>query len=1233
MEGTMKTPKTLNESLEFYKEIMNDELEYEIRFGTIKGKEPITKIQYDNIIKQFISQGFNVSEPEYILRIMCETRSEEGTYSMSDIRTEISGMSQITQYCKSNHIIYDGNLISKMYKKIPFSNNDIPIRPIDVPNYNFRIGMANEIPLHEGDIETKLLIDNWKENKKTFRYMNRYTLTHKDYPLKIDMSIVKSSTNKKGKYKPSYSLQESRVLESSEKYEVEIELLNQDVELEDLIKKVRTSIRIVLSGIQSTNYPISDVEQKDILDEYMRVIWGNSHKGKILPKHFCGPSSSTLHMDNLLEKEGSISVLTNYSVTEKADGDRKLLYISKSGKIYLIDTNMNIQYTGASSDNAESYNSILDGEHILHDSKHNYINLYAAFDVYYINKKNVRGEQFINEHDSRLTLLNYMVKDLDIKSHTFKLECKNFEYQGSIFECCKKVLENKYQYVTDGLIFTPIHLGVGEENGKQSKPLKTSWKHSFKWKPPEYNTIDFLISTKKENGEDVVKHSFQPGTNLEGVALKQYKQIVLCVGFDEKKHGYVNPCLDVFNNSVDFVEDENEEQYHPKRFYPTTPFDENAGLCNVKLENGNDGVLRMMSEEGEVIEDNMIVEFKYNMERVKGWNWEPLRVRYDKTMEYRKGGKNYGNAFHVADSNWHSIHHPIHENILKGEEVITKEEISDEIYYVQQNRNDFMKPLRDFHNLYVKKNLITCVSPPGGTLIDMAVGKGGDIPKWNNTNLRYVFGIDVSKDNIENRMNGVCSRYLNHKKMKEDIYDAMFLQGDTSKNIRNGEAFAVERSKNISDGLMGKGGRNVEIIGQNVHDNYGVGKDGFDVCSIQFALHYMFENKNTLHSFIRNVCENVKMGGYFIGCAYDGNKILKLFKDKKVKENESYAIYEKGSKLWEITRRFSEDVLEPDESSLGMTIEIYQETFQKVFKEYLIHYDYLDRIMENYGFLRLKKDELIKLGLDDSYSFSELFASMRKKARESKEYGAAPKMKGYEKEISFLNKTFIYKKVRSVDIEQIYNSHLSDGSKLLEEVPVEEPVEEPAEEPPVEEEPAEEPAEEPPVEEPAQEEYKGAEEVKEDGFTGYSPIESPKASDMSEFLNTDKPEIIMMMGFPNSGRSEMASKIIENDNYSLVQEKEIAKIKSLSLKEIKLGKSVVIDSTNSNKKKRKEIVDFAKKHKYSITCIHHLKTLEEVLKINDSLPVMEKTPKRTFTLYNKTYEEPTEDEGFTLITL
>ena len=38
---------------------------------------------------------------------------------------------------------------------------------------------------------------------------------------------------------------------------------------------------------------------------------------------------------------------------------------------------------------------------------------------------------------------------------------------------------------------------------------------SYKWKPPEFNTIDFLITTKKdENGRDLIKNKFNEGTNL-----------------------------------------------------------------------------------------------------------------------------------------------------------------------------------------------------------------------------------------------------------------------------------------------------------------------------------------------------------------------------------------------------------------------------------------------------------------------------------------------------------------------------------------------------------------------------------------------------------------------------------------------------------------------------------------------------------------------------------------------
>ena len=64
----------------------------------------------------------------------------------------------------------------------------------------------------------------------------------------------------------------------------------------------------------------------------------------------------------------------------------------------------------------------------------------------------------------------------------------------------------------------------------------------------------------------------------------------------------------------------------------------------------------------------------------------------------------------------------------------------------------------------MKKILIQSVSKRGNTLIDFACGKAGDLPKWIASNLSFVMGIDISKDNIENRLNGACARYLNYKK-------------------------------------------------------------------------------------------------------------------------------------------------------------------------------------------------------------------------------------------------------------------------------------------------------------------------------------------------------------------------------------------------------------------------------------------------------------------------------------
>ena len=54
----------------------------------------------------------------------------------------------------------------------------------------------------------------------------------------------------------------------------------------------------------------------------------------------------------------------------------------------------------------------------------------------------------------------------------------------------------------------------------------------------------------------------------------------------------------------------------------------------------------------------MIVEFAYE----DGWkHYECVMIKQNNIGEV----KTHGNAYHVANSNWHSIHHPISEDMLK----------------------------------------------------------------------------------------------------------------------------------------------------------------------------------------------------------------------------------------------------------------------------------------------------------------------------------------------------------------------------------------------------------------------------------------------------------------------------------------------------------------------------------------------------------------------------------------
>ena len=1063
--------------------------EFEIRFGSnSKLSKPISKIDYDNVVKQLLSCGFKpeIEDGLHILRIQNEYIDQRsGITKMSNIRAEILGTDLIQEYCRSNSLQKLMNLPSNLMNKLKFTQKTLPVakngtllKPVDMGDFNFRVSYQLEQEFNMNTNVSQKIISKWNDSKKMFRCMNRVRFYHPEYPVFADLSIVKSSKKSNHIPIPQYTIQEAGVFNNIETYEIELEIDNSRVgtgtpynDKNKLMDALRKVIRIVLSGLQGTKYPISYSERDSILQEYMKLIYGeNYNPRRVTSKDFIGPSSYTLQIENILPLNESSTVgniRNNYTVTDKADGERKLLFISKNGNIYLIDINMNVLFSGVSTAEKTIMNSLLDGEHIKYGKTRNFINLYAAFDVYFINKKSVREFGFISQslEDSdssnkyRLPLLNTLVdlikpksvleKSTDSKQTTdFTIKCKTFYMNNeidNIFKGCSIILSNikdgLFEYNTDGLIFTPSDTAVGSNVIGKAGPLyKSTWDLSFKWKPAEFNTIDFLVSIKKDKtGKDEIHNIFQDGNNLQGIQdVVQYKTLILRCGFDEKKHGYLNPCQDIIDDKLPSPDDiDNEDSYKPVPFQPTNPYDTTACFCNIFLKQDGSN-LYMMTEENEYFEEDMIVEFKYEMNNKDGWRWVPLRVRYDKTAELKSGMKNYGNAYHVANNNWHSIHNPITEEMISTGENIPQNIISEDIYYNRSNEETSTQGLRDFHNLFVKKKLILGVSNRGDTLIDYAVGKAGDLSKWIRSKLSFVFGVDISKDNIHNNMDGACARYLSSRKKNKNIPSVLFVTGNSSNNIRNGDAFITEKDKQITKSVFGTGPKDVTLLGKGVYKQYGIAQEGFNISSCQFALHYFFENKTTFHEFLRNLAECTKVQGYFIGTCYDGKKVFELLKKKK--NGESFSIMNGSRKIYEISKMYDETGFPDDEISLGYPINVYQESINKVFREYLVNFDYFVRVMENYGFTLISKTEAQHMNLPDSTGlFSDLFAFMENELRMNPshrtDYGKAIYMSQEEKMISFMNRYFIFRKISNVNTDKISKilKHQSDINEKIEE--------------------------------------------------------------------------------------------------------------------------------------------------------------------------------------------------------
>ena len=265
-------------------------------------------------------------------------------------------------------------------------------------------------------------------------------------------------------------------------------------------------------------------------------------------------------------------------------------------------------------------------------------------------------------------------------------------------------------------------------------------------------------------------------------------------------------------------------------------------------------------------------------------------------------------------------------------------------------------------------------------ILDTSIGRGGDLNKYSNEDLntKFIFGLDLYP------VNEACKRmyYNNPNKIPTVI-----IRYDTSKDIESKQGITGTDQEQLHSNTM------IDILYNNI--NYvpkeykkilpkfkNMANNKFNIISSQFSIHYYFENMSMLESYLENISNNCKSGGYFIGTCYDGSKVFNLLN----RINKLEYIDELNNVVYYIEKDYTIDNFDynPKDTSnmLGKKIKVYMDSIGKEITEYLVNFDFMIDIMTKYGFhLLSNKTNNV---LEDSLNSFELILNKLPKIKDDK---------------------------------------------------------------------------------------------------------------------------------------------------------------------------------------------------------------------------------------------------------
>lgn len=905
------------------------ELEVKVLAGQIRTKDEVDRLT--KTIEELTTGGF--------------TDEHRATFTYPDgLRVAVTTPETIYKLCTSGS--FRGLPLNverkRKYFDVPENGEKATPDMIDVPDLRLRVTCRHEEQLRKDFSGSPM------DPKSHVRILHRKSWKTSDGLLRIDFSIVKS------KSKTTKSL--SEILKQPPSYELELEVINKEADAATVVKSLLTHTEALIASFQQSPFLLTESDVQGYRIEFEATKTRFLNPVTMVRRHI------------VADRQGN--VLRGYTVTNKADGERCMLFVARDRRLLRITRKGTVAWTGLTANDDSHAGDIIDGEYLVDR------NLFCIFDVYVFRTKRVdRLPLMTTDEDihkdptkSRLGCSHLFVADI-AKSFTpaftknpFRIETKLFfAGDGPAMETAiNRILDTKFEYPTDGLIFTPRASPVAPVTERKGD----TWVSVYKWKPPHQNSIDFLVR-------------FKPTETYDPVLDKQVVKGTLYVSRNPGSD-ILFPCETLTGEYIppqipaDLPQQAGRA---PSPFQPAAPRSPTAS--DILIPVNARGV--PVDAEGQKVEDNTIIECARD---VTTGRWTVLRTRYDKTYQYRVLNQpQFGNDIYTAESIWTNIHNPVTEEMIRT--VVSSpadDTYEDDLYYrdALESRDRAMTDIVGFHNK-IKEQLYSTYVKSGTTLLELAVGRGNDMHKWKRTKPSKVVGIDLSDSNINAPRQGACVRYLKTRSETpgEKMPPALFIVADMTQPFRDQENRYLKMLTNQ------------EPAPTPYLEKFS-GLSEFDVISCQFAIHYACESEEVFRKFVGNLTAHGK--DIFFGTCMDGQAVYSLLMGTSGRTfrtpGSSAASGGGGNQIWGEIRK---DYADGDgwSEEFGKSITVKLESFERPVKEYLVPFGKVTEILAENGY------ELVRTTMfGDYYSNQQTFTF-------EEDYRA----------FSFLHRSFAFKRV------------------------------------------------------------------------------------------------------------------------------------------------------------------------------------------------------------------------------